>query len=471
MITGLIIPVLPFTLALTASVRPEDLQRCIGILLAAYGAGALIGAPVTGYLASRSSSRKPFFLGGLALLLISMIAFSFGRTFSLLVAGRFVQGASAASVHTVGIALLADVFADGGMGFIRGVVDLSMALVTVAGPVMGGLIYQGLGYNAVFGSAYAVIATDIVLRILISEGGHHHSENTGKRDSPEALLINGCDSSDVNSVRGEEESPPTIAYTKIYGTNAPSGPDHTGNSSCTNPSSNANNESLRKVCRDSIKRLGQSQIIDLLLLPRMQTALLADFVQSVIIAGLESTLPIRIEAVFDYNAKEIALLFLVMSFPSVTSPIIGHLGDRLGPKNMVTTAMLVLGPVLIALRIICHRSREQLALLCVLLFFIGLSLNLILTPIFLDVTYLIDDRGADKYSDLGEKKGYAQVYALMGIAYSCGNLIGSLLGGLESSLGWDALTLSAGLLCVLCAAPCFLFLGGKKLKSGLDHYQ
>ena len=402
---------------------------------------------------------------------MSMIAFSFGRTFSLLVAGRFVQGASAASVHTVGIALLADVFADGGMGFVMGVLDLSMALGTVVGPVMGGLIYQAWGYGAVFGSAYAVIAADIALRILISEGRHHHSENTGKGDSSEALLINGRDSSEVDSVRREGESLPAIAYTNIYGTNAPSGLNNTRNASCTNPSSNKKKDSLPKVCRDSMNRFRQSQIIDLLLSPRMQTALLADFVQSVIIAGLESSLPVRIEAVFDYDAKEIALLFLVMSFPSVISPIIGHLGDRLGPKKMVTTAMLVLGVVLVALRIICHRSREQLALLCVLLFFIGLSLNLILTPIFLDVTYLVDNRGADKPSDLGEKKEYAQAYALMGIAYACGNLIGSLLGGLASSVGWGALTLSAGLLCVLCAAPCFLFLGGKKSKSDLDHHQ
>ena len=363
----------------------------------------MIGAPVTGYLAGRSSSRKPFFFGGLALLLTSMIAFSFGRTFSLLVAGRFVQGASATSVHTVGIALLADVFADSGMGFVMGVLDLSMAPGTVAGPVMRGLICQTLGYGAVFASAYAVIATDSVLRMLISEGRHHHSENTGKRDSLEAFLINGRDSSEANSVRGEEESPLAIVYTNTYGTNAPSGPGHTGDASCTNPSSNTKNDNLPKVCRDSMKKLRQSQLIDLFLSPRMQTALLADFFKSVIIAGLESSLPVRIEAVFDYNAKEIALLFLVMSFPSVISPIIGHLGDRLGSKKMVTTAMLVLGIVLIALRIICHRSREQLALLCVLLFFIGLSLNLILTRISLDVTYLVDDRAAEKPSDLGEK--------------------------------------------------------------------
>ena len=135
----------------------------------------MIGALVTGYLAGRSSSRKSIFLGGLAFLLTSMIAFSFGRTFSLLIVGRFIQEALATSVHMVGIALWADISANSGMGFVMGVLDLSMALGTVAGPVMGGLVYQTLGYGAVF-------AIDIVLRMLIPEGRHYHLENAGKRD-------------------------------------------------------------------------------------------------------------------------------------------------------------------------------------------------------------------------------------------------------------------------------------------------
>ena len=228
-----------------------------------------------------------------------MIALSSGRTFSLLIVGRFIQEALATSVHMVGIVLWADIFANSGMGFVIGVLDLSMALGTVAGSVMGGLVYQTLGYGAIFASAYAVIAIDIVLRMLIPEGRHHHLENAGKRDSVEAFLINGRDSSEANSFRGEEESPPAIVYINICGTNAPSSPDHTGNASCTNHFSNTKKDNLPKVCRDSMKKSRQSQIIDLFLSPRMQTALLADFVQSVIIVGLESSLPVRIEAVFD----------------------------------------------------------------------------------------------------------------------------------------------------------------------------
>ena len=172
------------------------------------------------------------------------------------------------------------------------------------------------------------------------------------KETLEAFLINGRDSSEANSVRGEEESPLAIVYINIYGTNAPSGPDHTGNASCTNPFSNTKNDNLSKVCRDSMKKSRQSQIMDLFLSPHMQTALLADLVQSFIIVGLESSLPVRIEAVFDYNVKQIALLFLVMSFPFVISPIIGHLGNRLGSKKMVTIAMRVF--------FLCTRNRQSM---------------------------------------------------------------------------------------------------------------
>lgn len=107
-------------------------------------------------------------------------------------------------------------------------------------------------------------------------------------------------------------------------------------------------------------------------------------------------------------------------------------------------------------------------LLCVLLFFIGLALNLILTPAFLDVTYLVDDMAAERAGGAGEKKAYAKAYGLMGFAYACGSLVGPLLGGLERRVGWDALTLSVGGLCVLCVPPCFLYLGGKRGKDGVE---
>ena len=41
---GLIIPVLPFALVERVKLRPDEVQRWIGLLLAAYGAGLIIGA-------------------------------------------------------------------------------------------------------------------------------------------------------------------------------------------------------------------------------------------------------------------------------------------------------------------------------------------------------------------------------------------------------------------------------------------
>ena len=41
---GLIIPVLPFALVQRVKLHPDEVQRWIGLLLAAYGAGLIIGA-------------------------------------------------------------------------------------------------------------------------------------------------------------------------------------------------------------------------------------------------------------------------------------------------------------------------------------------------------------------------------------------------------------------------------------------
>ena len=47
---GLIIPVLPFALVERVRIHPDEVQRWIGLLLAAYGAGLIIGARESNFL-------------------------------------------------------------------------------------------------------------------------------------------------------------------------------------------------------------------------------------------------------------------------------------------------------------------------------------------------------------------------------------------------------------------------------------
>ena len=79
-----------------------------------------------------------------------------GRSKSVLFVGRLVQGASSASVHTVGMAILADTAGQAGVGPAMGFTGMSIALGVLIGPVIGGVLYHKYGYLAVFVSGYAV---------------------------------------------------------------------------------------------------------------------------------------------------------------------------------------------------------------------------------------------------------------------------------------------------------------------------
>lgn len=103
-IYALIIPVLPFALDERFNVHESDVQRWIDILLAAYGAGLIIGSPIAGWVADKGDSRRGPYLWDLIALAVSTLAFSVGRTTWILFLGRLGQGVSSAIVHTVGMA-------------------------------------------------------------------------------------------------------------------------------------------------------------------------------------------------------------------------------------------------------------------------------------------------------------------------------------------------------------------------------
>ena len=60
-------------------------------------------AAVAGYLADSRKSRRPTYMLGLIALAASTAIFSVGRSLSVLIIGRLIQGASSAFVHCVGV--------------------------------------------------------------------------------------------------------------------------------------------------------------------------------------------------------------------------------------------------------------------------------------------------------------------------------------------------------------------------------
>jgi MFS family permease len=120
---GMIVPVIPFALSSRAGVAESSVQSYTSILLAVYGAALLVCGPLAGFFADRSSSRRLPLLGGLLALAGATLMLCLARTVALLVIGRLLQGASAAVVWTVGLALLVDTVGQSEIGQVKCISD------------------------------------------------------------------------------------------------------------------------------------------------------------------------------------------------------------------------------------------------------------------------------------------------------------------------------------------------------------
>jgi MFS family permease len=95
---GVIVPVIPFALQTRSHVEWNRVQYWVSVLIAIYGASLLAFSPICGWLADRGASRRSPLLVGLFAILGSTVLLNIGNSVSFLIAGRILQGASAAVV-------------------------------------------------------------------------------------------------------------------------------------------------------------------------------------------------------------------------------------------------------------------------------------------------------------------------------------------------------------------------------------
>ena len=430
---------------------------CIGFLLT-------FTTAIAGWFADRTSSRRVPYLLGLVALALSTLAFSLGRSTIVLFIGRLSQGASSAAVHTVGLAILADTVGQDGIGPAMGFVGMSIALGLVLGPMLGGILYHHFGYFAVFTSAYALVGLDFLFRVFMV---------TEKDCEPESSIINTDDRSNrsygtmSNNAVERGTTPPEEPHGAVSPSESSSSL-RTSSISSLAESTTSTESPLPPAYIDSTQKPPNPQshpIVILLTSSRMLAALMGDFIQSLILTGLESILPLRIKTLFDYNSMQVALVFLSLSLAAFVGPAVGHISDRIGAKIVVCLGFVYAAPLLILLRLVDHDGKTEVALLCCLLLLLGIALNMILTPVWSEVTYLVDDKMAEEPGIFGSKGAYAQAFGLMNVAYAVGSLVGPLMGGLlVETVGWNDLTLATGILCALCMLPCLYAIGGKRVQ-------
>lgn len=149
---------------------------------------------ISGWLADNASSRRMPLLAGLAIQIVSACLFIGNPTVYVLLIARAAQGASSAVIYSVGLALVVDTFGVRDVGEKAGYALCSATLGVISGPVLGGVVYENVGYSAVVGMMIGLVAVDILLRFVMVEkktASKWWEIPAPQASSPKTLVSNG----------------------------------------------------------------------------------------------------------------------------------------------------------------------------------------------------------------------------------------------------------------------------------------
>ena len=133
--------------------------------------------------------RRRMFMGGLAVFAVSSVACALAPNTWTLIAARVVQGIGAATIMPMALALLNATFPPQRRGWAIGVYGSVTGFAALVGPILGGAVTQGLGWQWIFWLNVPIAAAAIPLvRLRVEEG----FGPAGRIDLPGLLLVSAA---------------------------------------------------------------------------------------------------------------------------------------------------------------------------------------------------------------------------------------------------------------------------------------
>lgn len=313
-----------------------------------------------------------------------------------------------------------------------------MSLGTLVAPLLGGVVFDRAGYDAVFGMAYGLIGLDIVLRLLLVE------KKVAARWDPAAdVRTRAAASSPKSAIGGDTGDTEKCVLSEQSKT--PDVPEATP---------------LRDRRRDRLP-----PVLALLYSRRLLAALFCALIQAALLTSFDSVLTIHAANLFGWKATGAALLFLPIVIPTFLAPIFGWFSDKYGGRYPATVGFLGACAPLICLRFVDENTLNDKVILCALLALIGLFLAATFPPVMAEISFVVEAKEksmlASGRAGFGPGGAYAQAYGLFNMAFAGGCMVGPLLAGfIVEYRSWPIMALVLGILSVVTAIPACLWLGG-----------
>lgn len=329
-------PVFPTALTARFHIKEDEVQGWVDTLFAIEAAGLLFASPVVGYFSDKVVKRKAFLVLGTVVLLAAHAVQAFVKHIGALIVGRLLQGGCAAVVWGVGLALVADRTPSNRTGEIMGYVSAPFNAAAVAGPVLGGIIYDRAGYVCLFAVGFAFIGIQFALLLLLAE--HDQKKTTPLIPDPATFVAESCvavpepamRSASISTVKTEDIFSTTFSSeTKsVYSANE---------SKLTEQSIWGEYASFQESTTSTLwERIAASTLVAFAKSWQLWATFLANVVVAMILPGFDVTLPIFAEQTFGWNSLGAGLLFLALAVPGLFQPLLGKITDRFGPRWSVT---------------------------------------------------------------------------------------------------------------------------------------
>jgi MFS family permease len=435
---GLIVPILPFLLRDRLALPPSQTQSTVSVLLAAYAGASVLFSLPAGYIADRTPSRRTPFLAGLAALLAATVMLALGRSLAVLVAARVLQGISAAVVWTVGFAMVLDTVGPENLGKVVGSLMSFISVGQLAAPVVGGVLYEKTGYVGVFGVGAGMIGLDFVMRVLVIE------KKTAAKYLHTDELAGPQEHSPMDDDDEDEEA------TEESGLLVPSkeSPDYT-------------------IPPSQPRLITTLPILYCLTSPRILTALFLAFVEALLLATFDATIPTEASTLFSFSSLSSGLLFVPLDIPYLLlGPLAGWAVDRYGPKPAAVLGFGWLAATLVLLRLptsgLVSDRKGNIVLYCGLLALNGMGMAIIGAPAIVEASAVVRKYDLANPGFFGRNGPYAQLYGCNSLVFSLGLTVGPLLsGGLRDRIGYGNMNAVVAGVAAFAAGLSLFVIGGR----------
>lgn len=436
---GMISPVTPTALREKVGLPEHKIQAWTSILLSLFSAALLVTAPIIGFISDRTESRRWPYIVGLVGLAAATALLCIGTQLGLWIAGRLCQGAAASIVWVVGVSLVVDTVGKDGLTESIGYVAMASSLGTLAGPLLGGVLYEKGGYYSVFGLAFGFIAIDLVLRLILIEKKHAAQwlepvsstpdQNEGKKPGQE--VQGETKPTEDNPINPESPTKEVDTHTK----NTQKTPSHSA--------------------------LGRLKV--LLSSRRLLITIWGNFIISMILTSFDSVLPIFVQETFGWRQSGQGLIFIPLMIPHIASPLTGALLDKYPrcSRYFASGAFLTCLPLLVLLRLVTDNSIRHKILLCALLSLVGVCIAMALPPIDAEAFHAVSAIEEQTPDIFGPGGAMASAFGLTSVGFAAGGLIGPFFAGfIRERAGWGTMGWALGLMAGVSSIPVLLFMGG-----------